>query len=137
MKRFFAMILVLAMALSMLACGEETPVEATEPAASADTVTYSVSVESAGGMALEGIDVYVFADSTLTDMKQYGATNEYGKVSFELPESGSYAVTVSGAPKGYSVKDSYSFSGTHAAITLESSLIEGDLSGAILGPRGD
>ena len=94
MKRFFAMILVLAMALSMAACGGETPVETTEAPVAGTTVTYSVSVQSVGGMALEGIDVYVYADSTLTDMKQYGATNEYGKVSFELPESGSYAELV-------------------------------------------
>ena len=133
MKRFLAMILALAMALSMAACGGEAAVETTEAPVVGNTVTYSVSVESAGGMALEGVDVYVYADSTLADMKQYGVTNEYGKVSFELPESGSYAVTLSGTPDGYQVEASYGFSGSKANITLTSALIDGDLSGAILG----
>ena len=133
MKRMLAMILALALVLSMAACGGENAAETTAPTVSANTTTYSVRVQSAGGMALEGIDVYIYADSSLTDMKQYGETNEYGKVSFDLPESSSYAVVLSGAPDGYRVEASYGFSGSSADIMLTSSLIEGDLSGTVLG----
>ena len=41
MKRLITMILVLALALSMAACGKEAPVETTQPAAEGGKVTYT------------------------------------------------------------------------------------------------
>lgn len=94
---------------------------------------YTVSLKTAGGMAMSGIDVYVYADSSLGDMKNFSQTDTNGMATFSLPESSKYAIVLSGVPKGYDVKDSYSFDGDTAIITLKSSLItDEDLSSATL-----
>ena len=136
LKKIFSVILVLALSLSVLAgCGDKTP-DTTEP--SGDNTgaagTYNVTVTTAGGMAMEGLDLYVYADSSLADLKDYGKTDAEGKATFNLPKAEGYAVTVSGAPKGYDVKESYTFSGNTANITLTSSVItDGSLSDVTLG----
>ena len=40
-----------------------------------ETTTYTVSVKTAGGMVMAELDGYVYADSTLADMKNYAKTN--------------------------------------------------------------
>lgn len=133
MKRLFSLLLVMAMMLSMAACaGNEASVE-TE-AATGETSTYTVSVKTAGGMKMEGVDVYIYADNTLADLKQYGETDAEGVATFSMEKSSDYAIVLSGAPDGYAVDASYAFNGNSAAITLTSSLIQGEsLSGATLG----
>ena len=136
LKKLLSVILVVAMVLSMSAmfsgCGQETPEETTGEAGGVGT--YNVTVKTAGGMAMEGLDVYIYADDTLTDMKDYGKTDAEGKASFELAKAEGYAICLEGAPKGYTVEDSYTFSGNTANITLTSSLItDGSLSDVTLG----
>ena len=93
-----------------------------------ETTTYTVSVKTAGGMVMAELDVYVYADSTLADMKNYAKTNAEGIATFSLPKNDNYAIVVSGAPKGFKVNASYGFVGESAAIVLESSLItDGEL----------
>ncbi|MGN0998980.1 MAG: peroxiredoxin family protein [Faecousia sp.] len=133
LKKILSILLVLAMLLSltvsMTGCngggGEETTgsTSGSEPAANK---SYTVTIRTKGGMVLSGIQVYVYADNTLSDLKQYGETDESGSVSFELPASSDYAITLSGVPKGYRVEPSYSFSGSTARIELTSSLITGE-----------
>ena len=137
MKKILCTLLVLAMAFSMVAmlggCGKEGG-STEDTGVSGESGTYTVSVKTQGGMPMAGLDVYVYADDTLGDLKQAGQTKEDGTVSFTMPKSSKYAVAVSGAPKGYTVEKSYSFSGNAADITLSSSLIKGEnLSGATLG----
>jgi len=97
------------------------------------STTYTITLKTQGGMVLPEIDVYVYADDTLKDLKSFGATDENGNVSFSLPEKNGYAITLSGVPKGYDVKDSYAFNGTTADLVLTSSLItDSDISGASL-----
>ena len=133
MKRMLCFFLIVAMLCSMAACGGETA-QPTEAAVSEKTAIYTVTVETAGGMMLPGLDVYIYADNTLSDLKKFGQTDENGQISFELPESDSYAVTLSGVAKGYDVAESYAFKGNSARITLTSSLIKDEsLSGATLG----
>jgi len=130
LKKLLSAVLVLAMLLSMAAamsgCSDEpTPTETTG-AAEETTGTYQISVKSAGGLPLAGADVYVYADSSLEDMKQYGETDDKGFISFQMPVSSDYAVVVSGVPKGYAVEKSYSFSGNTAEIKLTSSPVAGE-----------
>ncbi len=95
---------------------------------------YTVSVHTAGGMAMSEIDVYVYDSKKLENMQDYAKTNEEGKVSFNLPENSKYAIVLSGVPKGYKVEKSYKFKGEKADIKLTSSLItDEDLSTATLG----
>lgn len=101
---------------------------------SKEKVEYSVTVKTAGGMAMSGVDVYVYKGEKLEDMKDFKKTGEDGKISFNLPKSDNYYISLSGVPKGYKVKDSYQFDEQSAVIKLKSSLItDEDLSTATLG----
>ena len=132
-KKMLSMLLAIAMVLSMAACGGNESAPETE-AASGETGSYTVSVKSAGGMVLAGVDVYIYADNTLADLKQYGETNADGIASFTMEKNDNYAIVISGAPKGYETEASYAFSGNTANITLTSSVIKGEnLAGATLG----
>ena len=126
MKKLLAVILAIATVFSMCAalsgCKKE---QGNDNAGTGEAGTYTVTVKSAGGMALEGIAVSVYADSSLSDLKGYDETDEKGGASIDLDGSSNYAITLSGVPEGYAVEESYSFNGTKAEITLTSSLITG------------
>ena len=99
-----------------------------------ENTTYSVSVKTAGGMALSEIDVYIYDSKKKDNMKDMGKTDENGKVTFNLPKSSKYAIELSGLAKGYEVEESYKFDGESAEIVLTSSIIKGeDISTATLG----
>ncbi len=102
--------------------------------ATGENTTYSVSVKTAGGMALPEIDVYVYENKKQDNMVDYGKTDENGQISFNIPKSNKYAIVLSGTKKGYKVEDSYKFDGESAEIVLTSSLVtDEDLSTASLG----
>ena len=131
-KRLLSLLLVLAAVMSMAGMfagcsksGSNDP-ENTTGAASNEKAAYTVSVKTKGGMAMSGLDVYVYEDDTLTNMINYGQTNEEGKVTFQLPKSDKYAVELRGVPDGYDLAKSYAFTGGAAMITLTSSLITGE-----------
>ncbi len=134
-KRMLSALLAVVMLLAVVGCGGSGTEETTAPSSdNAAQSTYTVNLKSIGGMALPDIDVYVYADSTLTDLKQYGKTDENGQVSFQLAGSADYAVTLTGVPKGYEVEASYPFNGSTADITLTSRPVTGEsLSDATLG----
>jgi len=132
MKKTVSLLLALLMALSVLsACDTNPPQESTGPSnvtnpSSPDngkTGTYNVEVFTRGQMAMPGVEVYVYTDSTMSEMKGYGETNEYGKVSFTLPVSSEYVLELRGVPKGYETETYYTFVGNTARIGLESELL--------------
>ena len=137
-KKLLSLLLALAVVLSMTAmltgCKDnQTSEDPSEPSAGKNA-SYTVNIASAGGMPLDGVEVYVYADSTLSDLKQYGETDENGTAKLELPEGGDYAIVLESVPAGYEKKDVYSFNGKKANIKLNSGLIKGEnLSGASLG----
>ena len=95
---------------------------------------YTVNVKTAGGMAMSGIDVYIYTDDSLNDMIDYTKTNDDGTATFNLDESADYAIVLTSVPKGYKVDDSYKFDGTKKNIELTSSLVtDADISTATLG----
>ncbi len=101
---------------------------------SGEKTTYSVSIETAGGMAMAEVDVAVYDSDNLKNMQDYGKTDENGKITFNIPENSEYAIVLSSVPKGYNVQESYKFDGTNANIVLTSSLVtDEDLSTAQLG----
>ena len=118
-RKVLSIALVAAMLFSMASlftgCGKD-PAGTDNPTdpASGDTVAYSVTIKTAGGMPMAGIAAYVYADSTLADLKNYGETNENGTVSFTLPGGADYAIDLEGVPKGYEVENFYTFNGTNA-----------------------
>ena len=108
---------------------EPTTTKAQEETTTASNakVVYTVNVKTAGGMALEDIDVYIYADSTKKDLKDFRSTSSNGTAEFELVKSSNYVISLEGVPAGYDVKASYAFSGDTANITLISSIIKGDM----------
>ena len=131
MKQITAFILAVALLLSLAACGAPQTVET---ATESTSISYTVNVHSAGGMALPGVDVYIYADDTLADLVQYGETDENGSLTLSMTGSDSYAITISGLADGYNPEAFYRFEGTIADITVTSAPIQGEnLSGAVLG----
>ena len=95
---------------------------------------YTVNVKTAGGMAMSGIDVYIYTDDSLNDMIDYTKTNDDGTATFNLDESADYAIVLTSVPKGYKVDESYKFDGVSKDIVLTSSLVtDSDISTASLG----
>ncbi len=139
-----AMLLVIAMCVAFAGCGNkdggETTPQTTDPQGAApagEMVDHSVTVKSAGGMALEGVAVSVFTDEAMTNLQGYSQTDADGTATISLPKDGQYYIGLSGLPKGYALEKSYSFSGTSASITVSSSLVMGENLGEVTLGVGD
>lgn len=138
-KKILSMLLAFAMVFSMMAalsgCKDEAVTEeSTAATETGNQENYMISVRSASGMLLSGVEVYVYADNTLSDLKYYGETDANGLVSLSMVPSDAYAITLSGLGKGYDVQEYYSFNGTTAVITLNTAVVAGEsMSGAKLG----
>ena len=107
-KKVLCVLLVLAMSLSMfVGCNNSNNGNNTEPinnGGSGETGAYNVTVKTAGGMAMEGVTVYIYRDEAKADLIEYGETDKSGKVSFNLvkggkrhPDVGNYVVVYAGA----------------------------------------
>lgn len=130
--RKFRILYPLILLLAFMGCAAEpTPTEPTT--APPPEAVYSISLQSMGGMALADGDLCIYADSSLTDMVAFGATDETGCAAFTLPESETYTIVVSGLPRGYCPEVGYRFDGTQAQIEIPSAPVTGEsLSGAAL-----
>ena len=142
--KILSLLLALAMLLTIAtACGKDGGKKQSDKAGlsgdsgNGEATDYTVSLKTAGGMALSGIDVYIYADASKSDMKTFGKTNDKGLATFNLPQSSQYAVVLSGVPAGYDVKDSYAFDGTTAVITLTSALITNEELSSVTLKLGD
>ena len=130
-KKLNLILFVLLLVLAMSGCTQQETT-ATEPTAT--LAEYTVTIQTAGGMTLPDVDVYIYEPGAQTDLAQYGKTSETGTLAFSMADSGNYSVVLSGVPEGYALEDSYSFTDRHCNITLTSALIPGEsLSGATLG----
>lgn len=130
-KKSVSMVLTLVILLAFFAScggsGNDTSTDVSNESvdvSAGDVGSFAVSLNTAGGMPLSGIDVYVYADSTLKDLEQFGKTDDKGNVSFNLAKGKEYAFTLSGVPKGYDVKDYYTFNGNGAKVIIASSVIK-------------
>ena len=126
-KKIMFVLLVTVMLVSVLAgCEGGAATDPTEDTASGIASSYTVNVKTIGGMPMADLDVYVYADSTMSDLKGFGKTDANGSVSINLDGKDAYAISITGAPKGYLVDQSYSFNGTSANITLKSEVVKGE-----------
>ena len=132
-KKLLALLLAMVMVLTLAAaCNDESgnnqsdKIDISGGSSTGAATDYTVTIKTAAGMPMANIDVYVYADSSKSDMKNFGKTDENGVAKINLPQSSQYAIVLSGVPKGYDVKDTYSFDGTSATITLTSALITGE-----------
>ncbi|MBQ9780249.1 MAG: redoxin family protein [Clostridia bacterium] len=109
--------------------GTSTPEDTTPPSES--KVSYSVKLQTIGGMLMKGVNVYVYNNDSLEEMVEYTTTDENGVAQFSLKYSADYRIVLSGVPQGYNTQDSYTFDSARTAnITLTSSVIaDTDLTG--------
>ena len=135
--RLLTCLMALVLCLTALAScnnGGDPADESSSTGAVGQRTAFSVTVKTVGGMPVAEADIYIYNDAELSDLAEFAKTNENGEVSFNLYKGVDYKIVVSGAPKGYIVEKSYSFSGDSANIVLTSSLIsDEDLSSVSLG----
>ena len=120
-KRLLSLVLAILMLLSLVsvlsACKDpQTPPDEEQPGDTPGTpdtpenpdtkpgeVIYSISIKTVGGMAMDGIMVYIYNTDGYIVAKN--PTDENGNVSFTLPASPDYKAELSGVPEGYILKD--------------------------------
>ena len=91
----------------------------------ANTEKYTINVYTTGGHKMYNVKANIYKDSSLSELVTTVATNSTGRATAQLEPSKNYKITLSNVPEGYTVKESYSFSGKTALIVLESSIITG------------
>lgn len=116
---------LLCVCLCLAACKQDSPTTtvATEPAKDA---IYTITVKTAGGMVLDGLDVYVYEDNTEDDLLTFGTLDSNGSYTFTAPQSDKYTVRFDNFPEeGYDVQEYYPITSTNVNITLTSSVVAG------------
>lgn len=79
-------------------------------------VTYTVTVRSDKGSAIEGVIVSVYTGGDTPAAS--GTTNHKGVATMTLLAADSYTITLSRIPPGFAAKESYSFTSTAVNINL-------------------
>ncbi len=142
MKRFskkIALLLAILTCLSALSAalvgcqpneqpGDETTAEETTDSGSTPNqdgkVTHTITVNSAGGMALDKLNIYIYTDETLEDLVNYTTTNEAGEATISLVPSDKYVAVLTGLPEGYKAAPYYPLTGTTTKISVTSGVVE-------------
>ena len=138
LKRILSCVLIAVFCIGALAsCGTDTPSgdnSSQSASNSGETSAYTVNIQSASGISMSDVDVYIYNDEALTDMQDFAKSDASGNVTFNLGKGGNYYIVLSGVPKGYEVAANYTFDGSNANIVLNSSLVtDGELSSTQLG----
>ena len=137
-RKPLALLLAVLMLVSVLAAcqptpnGSETTEESTtvntpaetQPNAGDTKLDFSVTVKSAGGLPLSGVNVYVYTDNTLEDLVNYGTTDALGQTKISMKSAQGYVAVLSGLPEGYKTEASYPLTGLATEITVTSSVID-------------
>ena len=106
------MVLVFATsALLLVGCGEDTK------------GTYSVTIVTEGGMALEDITVRIYTDDSKENQVAMGITDETGKISFESDGAIGCIMELQNVPTGYQVEETYEIKEMITDIVLKTELL--------------
>lgn len=128
--RMVALCMAVCMLLTLTACkgkeGGETTTAGNDGTTGADKIAYTVEVKSEGGMALEGIGVYVYTDSTKAELVTFAKTDASGQISFTDISCDSFIAVLDNVPAGYQVQESYVLNAGDTQIVLTSGLASGD-----------
>lgn len=132
-KMKLCFVIALTLLLSLCGCAGEKPGGASTGEASSP-VEYTVTLTTQGGMALSGIDVYIYSDEAIHTLECFGQTDETGAVKLTMPEQEGYRAVLSGVPEGYHVEASYPVENPVTELVLTSELRKGEsLSNVSLG----
>lgn len=118
LARILVLVLVAAMVLPMVACRRNEAEDPTETQ-STEPVTYTVRIESAGGMAMSGVGVYIYEDETLSELVWFDQTNDQGEMTFTDVARDTYVAVLSDVPTGYAAEEFYPITGQQTKIVLQ------------------
>lgn len=96
-------VVVLMLLLILCLCGCK-PGQTTAPTETTGTPvmeTYEVKVTTRAGLALEGVQIYLYADETCQELLDMQTTDEAGFVAFYTNASDTLVVTLNKVPEGY------------------------------------
>ncbi|MBQ6831115.1 MAG: redoxin domain-containing protein [Oscillospiraceae bacterium] len=129
-RRVGTVCLLLCLCVCFAACRRQPGVEPTDPqqtqAQTQEPVDYALQVQSAGGLPLEDLTVYIYADSTLADLVAVVKTDSEGKASFSYNAGDGYVAVLTDVPQGYVALEQYPVTQS-TVITLEVELVAGEL----------
>ena len=129
LTKFMSLLLAVAMVLTMAACqntqdpSTSSSAPDTKPSSNPGPdgkATYVVSVQTAGGMPLEKVDIEIRSGDSLIAAE---ATGKDGTFTFKLAADKEYSIELGNVPDGYTAEESYSFDGNSCVIKLNSSVI--------------
>ncbi len=134
LNRLIALLMALTLLLGVIAAtltacgnGEDDPPEQPEPpegpANPPENSSYSVSIKTYGGMAMEGIQVWFYADEAMTDLENVAETGADGIATVSMPRQDKYYAKLAKLPAGYNAKASYEIKNLSTSISLTSSVI--------------
>lgn len=126
LQRIGVLFLVLCLCISMFSCKkreDDTP-EVTD--GTADSGTYTIEIVSEGGLAMEGIGVYIYTDETQEELVWFAKSDASGIVTFESEGDYSYVAVLNGVPEGYAVEAYYPITGENTQIVLATEMADAD-----------
>ena len=141
LKRILSLVLICALVLPFAACGKDSQTQdPTDGPANTDPQaqkqTYTVKVESAGGMALSGVGVYIYEDETLAELVWFDQTGDDGTMTFTDVVRNTYVAVLADVPTGYAVREQYPITGETTVITLEQAQMD-DITEDVVYKPGD
>ena len=114
-KVFTILLLTLCVCLALSACTQQ---------AQPGSASLTVQIQTAGGMAMENIMVYIYTDDAKTDLFSVGRTDQEGCFRFTGVQSDTYVAVLEGVQTGYAVEAQYAVSGESTRIQLQPKLLE-------------
>ena len=84
----------------------------------------TVEVKSEGGLALEGIGVYIYTDSSKEELVSYNKTDKNGVASVEIDVPKDSIIILDGVPAGYITDEAYTITEKETVIKLSAKLLE-------------
>lgn len=94
--------------------------------ANIEKVTYTVKVETQGGISLEDVMVKVYKEAELQNLQWASETDNDGVITFEAESSKTYYAVLEEVPEGYKLEKSYEINSENTVISLEIVLIDGN-----------
>ncbi len=128
-KRITVLLLAVCMCFSLFACwgkggsSDDESLNGMDEVNEDGTVTYTVQMVSEGGMAFEGVGIYIYEDETLEELVWFDKTDAQGKMSFTAQPSGKYVAILDKVPEGYELEAFYPLTGKETLITLTAALV--------------
>ena len=122
-KMLLVLCAVVCLGLLFAGCQETPEGTTTTPTTEAPEVIYTITVKTAGGLALEGVDYYVWDSVNHNYILSYGRLQADGAITFTAPRSEDYVLELNNVPQGYDVKERYALTSTKLDLVLTASVI--------------